>query len=45
MVDIIANVRLNIDHFGLNVSRMEMRTQRKIEHLRRWHQMLARGDD
>ena len=39
LADILANIALCIDHFGLDVERMERRSERKRDHLRQWHSM------
>lgn len=40
MADVLANIELVTDHFGLDRVRMFERRKRKMENLRRWHAML-----
>jgi NTP pyrophosphatase (non-canonical NTP hydrolase) len=40
LADVIANIDLVADHFGLDRARMGVRAARKKEHLRGWHSML-----
>lgn len=44
LADVLANVALVMQHFGLDWARMENRATRKITHLRGWHSMLAERD-
>lgn len=44
LADVIANIALNVRHFGLDLSRMKARAERKAAYLRAWHSMLAEGD-
>jgi hypothetical protein len=41
LADVIANIELVQDFFGLDQQRMFERILRKKEHLRQWHMMLA----
>ena len=41
--DVLANIELVINHFGLDYDRMLIRVERKKEHLRGWHSMLEKG--
>lgn len=38
--DVLANIELVINHFGLDYARMLTRVERKKAHLRGWHSML-----
>ncbi|MGJ4893747.1 hypothetical protein ACQR2B_06755 [Bradyrhizobium oligotrophicum] len=40
IADVIANIRLVTEHFGLDEERVRMRVGRKRDHLRAWHAML-----
>lgn len=40
LADVLANLMLVGDHFGLNVRRMDERARVKCERLRAWHKML-----
>lgn len=40
LADVIANIDLVCEHFGLDRARMETRVARKREHLKGWHSML-----
>lgn len=40
IADTLANLQLNIEHFGLNKSVIQLRMDRKIEGYRKWHGML-----
>ena len=37
IADVLANIKLTIDQFGLNADRIEERTERKKTKLRVWH--------
>jgi NTP pyrophosphatase (non-canonical NTP hydrolase) len=41
LADVLANLLLVGEHFGLDNLRMAARAERKTEHLRRWHAMLS----
>lgn len=41
LADVIANIDLVCEHFGLDRAKMGVRAARKKEHLRGWHSMLA----
>lgn len=41
LADVMANIRLVTDHFGLDQSRMAERAERKRKHLKAWHAMLV----
>ena len=45
IADVLANVALVIDHFKLDLPRIEARVARKKDHLREWHSMLDDKDD
>lgn len=40
LADVLANIELVINHFGLDYDRMLSRVERKKAHLRGWHSML-----
>lgn len=42
LADVLANISLVKEHFGLDIARMEERTKRKIAHLKGWHSMLEK---
>jgi hypothetical protein len=42
--DVLANIDLVIEHFGLDAGRISERVVRKQAHLRGWHSMLAETD-
>ncbi len=42
LADVLANIELVTQHFGLNRDRMRARSDRKITHLRGWHSMLEK---
>lgn len=44
LADVLANIDLVVEHFGLDRTRMAVRVDRKKTHLRGWHSMLE-GDD
>lgn len=37
VADVLANAKLVIDHFGLDVDAIDARVERKKAHLREWH--------
>lgn len=39
IADVYAGLSLTVDRFGLNTVRIRARMQRKIEHLKQWHDM------
>lgn len=39
IADVIANLSLVVERFKLDHERMHVRTDRKIEHLRAWHEL------
>lgn len=41
IADVLGNSELVIEHFGLDMERIRARADRKKEHLRAWHGMLA----
>lgn len=41
IADVMATTRTAIAHFGLDVERIEQRSQRKIEHFKGWLALLA----
>lgn len=43
IADVLANIELVRAHFGLDVSRIGERVERKKMHLRGWHSMLEGG--
>lgn len=46
IADVLANIELVIQHFGLDAApggRIHQRRNRKIEHLRGWHSMLTQS--
>ncbi len=45
LADVIANINLATAHFGLNEDRMNIRAERKMVHLSRWHNGLTRKSD
>lgn len=45
LADVIANIDLVERHFGLDRARMMKRAERKRQHLRAWHAMLAEPGD
>lgn len=45
LADVIANIQLCIEHFGLDGERMGDRAAFKKTHLRAWHQMLVNPKD
>ncbi len=44
IADVLANIELVRDHFGLNKERIATRKERKRDHLKGWHSMLE-GDE
>ncbi len=40
LADVLANIELCVDHFGLDTERMRERGERKKKHLRTWHGMI-----
>jgi len=43
LADVLANIELVKNHFGLDEVRMAERAERKKAHLRGWHSMLKEG--
>lgn len=39
LADVRAGYELTIEHFNLTVEEMNQRTERKMEHLRQWHNL------
>jgi NTP pyrophosphatase (non-canonical NTP hydrolase) len=39
LADVLANITLVVDHFSLDMHRMQHRAERKMEHLRAWHNL------
>lgn len=44
LADVVANIRLVVDHFNLDTQRLGDRVERKRKQLSAWHQMLCEGD-
>lgn len=40
MADVLANIKLNVEHFRLDARRIEARAELKMARLRTWHTML-----